>query len=413
MAGSDSVERHTTDVAAERSGIGPDEVSHLSAVGILSGNDTDGYTDADVRRIQVVQALKLAGLSIDDLGALVADGRMTLEFIDHAGYNVFSALSSVTFEELSHRTGIAVERLVTLRDVTGGRPASPGDRVREDELEIVPLIEYQLAIGFRWPAVERALRVYADSLRRVAEGEAEWWRSEVQEPLLAGGAPAADLARRAGEVSPRLSAASDRAVLAVYHAQQMQVWSTNIVNGVSAALEEAGLHEREIVQPAMCFLDVTGYTQLTAERGDAAAAELVHRLSRIVQRISVEHGGRPVKWLGDGVMFHFPDPGRGVVAATEMVAALDAAGLPAAHVGLHAGTVLMQEADFYGQTVNIAARIGEYARPGEVLVSSAVVEAATNAPVDFNPIGPVGLKGLATPIELYVAHPAHALAPPA
>ena len=93
-----------------------------------------------------------------------------------------------------------------------------------------------------------------------------------------------------------------------------------------------------------------------------AAAALAEKLSRIVQRVSVMHGGRPVKWLGDGVMFHFPDPGSGVVAAIEMVESLATAGLPPAHVGLHAGPIIVQEGDFYGQTVNLAAG----ARPGRL-----------------------------------------------
>ena len=59
----------------------------------------------------------------------------------------------------------------------------------------------------------------------------------------------------------------------------------------------------------MCFLDITGYTRLTQERGDGAAAELAEGLRRLVQRTSIKHGGRPVKWLGDGVMFWFPHPG--------------------------------------------------------------------------------------------------------
>jgi class 3 adenylate cyclase len=395
------MDRFSAQTAAERSGSALDEVIRLTEIGILSGDGSDGYTDADVRRIQVARSLGQAGLSIDDLGSLVREGKISLEFIDDAGYRVFSALSNVTFDELGRRTGIPVEQLILLRDVTGGRVAAPDDLVREDELEILPLIEYQLEIGFRWSAVERALRVYAESLRRIAEGEAEWWRSEVQEPLQSRGAPARELAQRAGEISPRLSRASDRAVMAVYHAQQMQVWSTNIVNGFAIALEQAGLHEREVVHPAMCFLDVTGYTQLTAEHGDAAAAALAERLGGIVRPISVAHGGRPVKWLGDGVMFHFPGPADGAIAAVEMVERLEAAGMPAAHVGLHAGPIVIQQGDYFGGTVNAAARIGEYARPGEVLVSQPIVDAVAGE-LEFEPIGAIGLKGLPA-MELYVA----------
>ncbi len=168
-------------------------------------------------------------------------------------------------------------------------------------------------------------------------------------------------------------------------------------------LAAAGLHSRLEHPPAMCFLDITGYTRLTQERGDTAAAGLAEQLGRLVQRSSVKHGGRPVKWLGDGVMFFFPDPGRGVVAAIEMSAGVTEAGLPPAHVGLHAGPVIFQDGDYYGQTVNLASRIADYARPGEVLVSQEVVAASAAAEVVFREIGPVELKGVAGAVRLHAA----------
>lgn len=398
-----AVSGYGTDVAARRAGVSATDVGRMTELGLLTGSDGT-YTDADVRRVQVVALLEESGLDAGSIAQVVRTTGFSLGFIDQAGYGVFSALSDVTFGQLSHRTGLPLEQLTVLRDVTGGKAAGPDDLVREHELEILPLIEYQLEIGFRWPAIERALRVYGDSLRRAAEGEAEWWRSEVQTPVLDADRPARSLAERAAEISPPLSAASDRAVVAIYHAQQMHVWSTNIVYGIRLALEQAGLHAREQqAPPAMCFLDLTGFTQLTQELGDAAAAERVERLNRIVQRISVQHGGRPVKWLGDGVMFHFPEPASGVKAALEMVAALADAELPRAHVGLHAGPVVRQEGDYYGQTVNLAARIGEYARPGEVLVSRAVVDASNGAELSFEEIGAVQLKGISGLVELYAA----------
>lgn len=395
---------YSAEEAAERAGVGSDYVARLAELGIL-GPDADGrFTSSDVRRTQVVQALERAGMPVDIVAGLVREGHMSLEFIDAAGYHVFAALSNTTFEGLSQRTGVPVDLLMALREAVGGKQATPQDRVRDDELAIVPLLELQHRHGFRPIAMERALRVYGDSLRRIAETEAEWWRSEIEEPMLARGQTENDIGQFAAEVSPQLSETSDQALLAIYHAQQMHAWSVNIVNGVAGALERAGLRTREERLPAMCFLDITGYTRLTQERGDSAAADLAERLGRIVQRASVDHGGRPVKWLGDGVMLHFPDPGSGVVAALEMVAAVVEAGLPPAHVGLHSGPVVFQEGDYYGQTVNVAARIGEYARPGEVLVSRAVVEAAPDPPaVRFEEVGPVELKGVSGVVELYAA----------
>ena len=84
-----------------------------------------------------------------------------------------------------------------------------------------------------------------------------------------------------------------------------------------------------------------------------------------------------------------------------MVEEVSRSGLPPAHVGLHAGPVVFQGGDYFGRTVNIAARIGEYARPGEVLVSQDVVDVAGLDDVDFTAIGPVELKGVSEPLPLY------------
>ena len=153
----------------------------------------------------------------------------------------------------------------------------------------------------------------------------------------------------------------------------------------------------------MSFLDITGYTRLTEERGDAAAADLAGRLGTLVRRSSQEHGGQPVKWLGDGVMFYFPDPSQGVLAGLDMVEGVASHDLPPAHVGIHAGPVVFQEGDYFGRTVNIAARIAEYARPGEVLVTQEVRDVAQGAPVTFTDVGPVELKGVSGTLHLHSA----------
>jgi len=256
-------------------------------------------------------------------------------------------------------------------------------------------------LGFDAVAIERLLRAEGDSLRRVAEAEAEWWRSQVSDPRLASGQTGIGIA--AVDVSAELNMAGQEALLAIWNAQQAQTWTANIIGGFEYLLAREGVYQPLDRPPAICFLDVTGYTRLTQERGDHAAADLAESLSKIVKRSSADHAGRPVKWLGDGVMFYFRDPGNGVLAALEMVDGVVAAGLPPAHVGLHAGPVVMQEGDYYGQTVNVASRIAEYARPGEVLVSEAVVQAAGASGLAFDDIGNVELKGVSGVVRLAAA----------
>jgi hypothetical protein len=72
---------------------------------------------------------------------------------------------------------------------------------------------------------------------------------------------------------------------------------------------------------------------------------------------------------------------------------------------MHAGPVIFQEGDYYGQTVNIASRIADHARPGEVLVSQAVVEESSGADLAFREIGPVELKGVTGAMRLHASGP--------
>jgi len=328
-------------------------------------------------------------------------GQVSLDFLDEPAYERFSAISGVTFAELAERTGVPVQLLMLIREAAGSSPPLAGNPVRDEELPYAAFLEAQVKAGFDPSASQGLLRVQGDSLRRMAETETAWWRSEVILPAVAAG-------RRPDEIlgvdfANRMSLLAEQAILAMYHLQQAQAWTGTIIEGLELQLAAAGLHTRLEHPPAMCFLDITGYTRLTQERGDTAAAQLAEQLGRLVQRTSVKHGGRPVKWLGDGVMFHFPNPGPGVVAALEMVAGVAEAGLTPAHVGLHAGPVIFQEGDYYGQTVNVASRIAEYARPGEVLVSQEVVDASGEAEVDFRKIGPVELKGVGGAVRLHAA----------
>jgi class 3 adenylate cyclase len=114
-------------------------------------------------------------------------------------------------------------------------------------------------------------------------------------------------------------------------------------------------------------VDLTGYTRLTEEQGDAAAAELAGRLAALVEGISRRYAGRPVRWLGDGI---------------------------------HCGPVVFQDGDIYGSTVNIAARLSARAAPGEVLVSKPVADRIAQ-PRRLEPVGLVELQGVAQPLEVW------------
>jgi adenylate cyclase len=371
-------------------------------LGILAPEDEDRFSPGDVRRVLMTKSLEDAGIALEDVATAIQRGALSLDFLDAPSFERFAHLASESFQQVSERTQIPLELLTGLREAVGMAPPSPDDRLREDEIAIVPFIEIQIAEGFRPAAIERVLRVQGDSTRRMADQEAAWWRSEVMEPAIAADGASEGISNP--DLTARIAPVMEEAVVAMYHLQQARAWTANLIEGFEELMAKAGIRSRLERLPAICFLDITGYTRLTEEWGDDRAANLASTVERLVQRISVQRGGKTIKWLGDGVMFYFDEPGDGVLAALEMVDGLAGAELPPAHVGLHTGPVLFQEGDYFGQTVNLSARIGAYAGPGEVLVSQAMAEVSEGKGIRFEDIGAVELKGVSGPVHLLRAN---------
>jgi adenylate cyclase len=386
---------------AESAGVDPDYVDRLVGLGILRPDSGATFSPGDVRRARWVQSFERAGVPLEGMATAVRDGALSFSYLDATAFDRFAGVSGTTFRELSERTGVPLDLLLVVREAHGFAEPRPEDHVREDELALVPAMELLLSSGIRPEMIERLLRAYGEGLRRIVETETDWYRTEVQQPLLEGGMSETEMLAAQADIGSQMAPFLEQAVLSIYHGQQEHAWSKSAVEDVEVALERAGLYRRVHRPPAVSFLDISGYTRLTEERGDEAAAELATTLATLVRGSSREHGGQPVKWLGDGVMFYFPNPGDGVLAALDMVEGVAAHDLPPARVGIHAGPVVFQEGDYFGRTVNIASRIAEFARPGEVLVSQEVVDATDLDGVSVTAIGPIELKGVSQPLNLH------------
>jgi adenylate cyclase len=389
---------------ADRAGVDPGYVDRLVELGILKPGGGKTFSPGDVRRARWVQSFERAEVPLEGMATAVRDGALSFSYLDATAFDRFAGVSRTTFRELSERTGVPMDLLLVVREAHGFAEPMPDDHVREDELAVVAAIELLLSFRIRPEAIQRLVRAYGEGLRSLVETETDWYRTEVELPLLEGGMTEVEMLAAQADVGSRISPLLDQVLVSIYHGQQEHAWSKSAVEDVEAALERAGLYRRVRRPPAVCFLDITGYTRLTEERGDEAAAELATKLATLVRGSSRQHGGQPVKWLGDGVMFYFPNPRDGVSASLDMVEGVAAEALPPARVGIHAGPVVFQEGDYFGRTVNIAARISEYARPGEVLASQEVVDAADLDGVVFTAIGPIELKGVSKPLTLHSVH---------
>lgn len=125
------------------------------------------------------------------------------------------------------------------------------------------------------------------------------------------------------------------------------------------------------------FSDIEASTRHTAAAGDAVWGDIVQRHFAEVDRVATAHDGELVKTLGDGTMVAFVAPHDGVLAATAIqrsVRLSDASRPFHVRVGLHTGEALGIDGDYFGQTVNTAARLAAAAAGGQILVSAATID---------------------------------------
>jgi adenylate cyclase len=386
-------------------GVTEAEIGRMVALGVLVPREGAApFLAGDMQKVRLAMACERAGLPMDAITAAIRGGRLSFAFLEAAPYQRWAQPSDRTFRQVSEETGIDLDTLREALEATGFAWTSPDEPIREDELEVVPLLRLGLASGVldrTW--ITRVGRAYAEGLRLAAQVENEAYRARFEEPVLASGLGQRQAMERASELAGQFIPLVDRALMGIYRRQQELIWTEHQVLNIETALEEAGAIARPGRLPAMCFLDLAGYTRVTEERGDQAAAELAAGLAVLVERSSRPRGGTPVKWLGDGVMLYFRDPPGAVTASLELVHQVPAAGLPPAHVGVAAGPVVVQGGDYFGRTVNLASRVAAHAQAGQVLVTAPVAEAAATGGVTYAELGDLHLKGFASPVRVLEA----------
>jgi adenylate cyclase len=400
-----TTEELSAEELAARSGVTAEQLRRLVELGIMAPMPQGRFRRSDIQRIRVVDALAEAGFVPEQLSELLTAGAYNLDWASVV-YPEPTAQLTTTLEQAAAAIGLPQDLAARLFDAWELPRPQPGQALRADDDELLALALPALE-GFEGDetALLASARQLGDSLRRLAESQVRLFHAHVEEQLAAEGHPDHSWTDDLNQVAAVMMASLERALVLLYRRHFEHYVLEVTVLRAEAALERAGLARRRPVRPpAIGFLDLTGYTKLTEERGDRAAAELAGRLVEMVHEFAHRRGGRAVKLLGDGVMFHFPEPGQAVRCGMELVDRIPRVGLPQARVGLHSGPVVFQDGDYFGGTVNIAARITDYARPGEVLVSDQVVADTDRLEaVRFEPVGPVSLKGLSAPITLFTA----------
>jgi class 3 adenylate cyclase len=149
------------------------------------------------------------------------------------------------------------------------------------------------------------------------------------------------------------------------------------------------------------FADMVGFTALSIEQGDEAAADIATRFQQEVRGLAARHRAVVVKSMGDGAMVRAEDAAGAVRLGIALASGLD--GLPPVRVGLNTGPAVERDGDFYGSAVNLAARLSQAARGGEVLLTDSTRTAARRARPQLEERGARTFRNARDPVVVYAA----------
>lgn len=153
---------------------------------------------------------------------------------------------------------------------------------------------------------------------------------------------------------------------------------------------------------AFVFADLAGYTAMTEAHGDDDAAHVATRFHELATACLCD-GTRLVKTIGDAVMLVAPAAADAIATALALSRhVLREPSFPAVRIGLHVGPAVERERDYFGATVNTAARVAGIARGGEIVCTEAIASVAVTLELAAaRPLGTVRLKNVVAPIALY------------
>ncbi len=396
-------ERISLTEAARRSGVPAPTLQRWAAEDIVPLSD--GYwTPAAAAQARVVARMRERGYSLEDLREAGREGRLAFGFTEELFAGDEEA--GLPIEAVAAETGLEVElieRVLTMM----GTPVGQERSLTVGDAAAIRLCAEVLAAGFPLVAFLQLIRVYVQSIRRIAEAEVRLFHLYVHEPLIRDGVPELRMAEAMGDLAARVMPLA--APLTEYlHNRYLGYYIEQDVVGHMETGGEQSTAEMELghVAVTLCFIDLTGFTRFTEEEGDIEALDVVENFVETVEA-TLPREATIVKTIGDEVMVVSPDAAALTEWAVAFLGGFDRR--PQPRVGIHFGDAVYRDGDYFGNSVNLAHRIVNRALAGEVLVTDRVAGTLEDRPsLRLDPIGEVSLKGFPVPTALYAVRPADA-----
>ncbi|MBF6557692.1 MAG: MerR family transcriptional regulator, partial [Acidimicrobiales bacterium] len=390
-------EERSIDELSELTGVTADVLHSWLELGLILHTEEGRFAAPTTERVRLIQFAQRRGIEPKDIAA--ASASQGDVFANYLGLTGHSDRQGHGIEEVADHVGLddaLVRRIWTIVGV--------GEQVEgnDDDIEALVALARAISAGIPAEALIQLVRVFVDTLERLAEAEVRLFHFHVHERLRTEGLSGAQLVAATNAVSEPATELVEPTLL-YFHRRAFE----------RASREDLLLHLVEDLTPpgpevgrmplAVLFVDLTSFTTFTEVMGDVAAANVVERFSDLVRDAAGRYDGRVVKQIGDEFMLVFSQAQNAAACGVEIRTMADSeAQFPGLHMGAHFGTALYREGDYVGSDVNLAARVAAEAKRGEFLVTDAIrAESLGLELVVFRAAGTRQMKGFAGEFDLY------------
>src|SRR5262247_1661962 len=375
-----------------------ERLQKLRSLGLIRPGAGERFAPEDIERVRLVQFLERRQIPLETIAHGERDEAILTTVVDFLyprgigrRYSLAQAVDIV---------GLDAEVARHLRDAS----ASSDEPMNEHDVRMLEEAKVALDAGFPKAALLQLVRVYAETLGRVAEAEVRLFHFYVHEGLKATGLAGHGLLEGAKAVRNHMLPVVEPMIRYFHHRGLARSLRDDMLLHLTAnRVRRAHGDPPTQLQLAIVFLDVSSYTPITEIMGDAEAARILERLSELVRETTIRFDGRIVDRVGDAFLLIFPEPRAALLCALEIESRTAAEPqFPALRGAVHWGDAVYQEGGYVGGSLNIASRVATEAKPHQILVTAAVHgEVGGLSGVTVTPLGTRQLKGLADELELF------------
>jgi len=344
--------------------------------------------DARTARERLLTHLVQDGCTLEQLTKAVRENRLALVPVDRVLGGTHSAV------EIERRTGLPAHMMIRIRQLHGLDEVDSESRVFSDQdLEAARTTKQFLEAGFGEEAIVEITRVLGEGMARLGATIT----AAFVETFLDPGDSEEQVAQRFAALAEQLTPALTPVLVAGFRAhlrdsvERGMLGRTELEAGAIAATRHL----------AVCFADVVGFTRLGGQLEVTELGTVAARLAQLAASVT-QPPVRLIKTIGDAAMFVSPDPAPLVKVALGLVNAFEQEELPSLRAGIASGRAVLRAGDYYGHSVNLASRVTGIARPGSVLCTQEIHDAASRD-LDWSAAGHHRLKGVSGLSPLYRA----------